>query len=112
MAVCDDLKRPCIAFIGGQKKDGPQAPDYKLDDCDAVLNIKTRFQLQLFLAGEVEGLFDAGAKYLQQTRSLTLSAPFLFFCNLTVRSRYDYAGLLKHIYKRLFHGEPLKLRSL
>jgi hypothetical protein len=104
MAVCDHLKSPCTAFIWRQEKDGPQTPDHKLDDCNAFLNIKTRLQLQLFFAGEVEGLFDAGSEYLQQARALTLSAPFLFFCNLTVRSRYDYAGLFEHIYERLFHG--------
>jgi hypothetical protein len=107
MAVCEHPKSPGVAFIGRQKKDGPQTPDHKLDDRNAALHIKTRFQLELFPAGEVESFFDPDAELLQQTCPLTFSAPFLFFCDLTIGSRYNYASLFKYIYERLFHGEPL-----
>ena len=97
MAVCEHPKSPGVAFIGGQKKDGPQTPDHKLDDSHAALHIKTRFQLELFPAGEVERFFDSDAELLQQTCPLALSAPFLFFCDLTIGSRNNYASLFKHI---------------
>jgi hypothetical protein len=107
MAVFDHLKRPQIAFTQQEQKDGSLASDYKLNDSDAVLNIKTRLQLQFFLAGEVEGVLDAHAELQQQSLSLALSAPLLFFRDLTVGIRYYFAGLLKDIYQRLINWGTL-----
>ena len=81
------------------------ASNDKLDDADAVLNIETRLQLKLFLAGKVEGVFEAPAKLLEQPFTLALSAPLLFFCDLAVRIGYYFAGLFEHVYQRLIHGE-------
>src|SRR5580704_8285752 len=107
--VLEHLKRPHIAFLWGKQKDGSHTPDNKLDDSNAVLNVQTRFQLHLFLAGEVEGLLDAAAELQQQSLSLTIPAPFFFLCDLTVCIRDYFASLLKHVYQRLIHGEgPLK----
>jgi hypothetical protein len=75
------------------------------------MNIETRFQLQLFLAREVERILDARAQLQQQPLSLTLSTPLFFFCDLTICIRYNLARLFKHIYQSLIHGRPLKAVS-
>ena len=63
MAVFGHLKGPGISLVWDEQKDGSLASDHKLDDSDAVLNIETRLQLELFLAGEVEGVLHARAEF-------------------------------------------------
>jgi hypothetical protein len=110
-AVFDHLKGPGIAFVRYEQKDGSLASDDKLNDSDAVLNIETRLQLELFFAGEVEGVFEARAELLQELFALALSAPLLFLCDLAIRIRYYFAGLFEYVHQRLIHGEG-PLRSL
>src|SRR5437899_9703449 len=105
MAIFGHLKGPGISFVRDEQKDGSLASDHKLNDADAVLNIETRLQLELFLAGEVEGVLHARAELLEQLFALALSAPLLFFCDLAVRVGYYFAGLFEHIHQRLIHGE-------